>query len=211
MMWPGSSQAVRTVAPTAQPVTLSEAKAHLRVTHAADDSHINMLIAAATAYLDGLAGTMNRALITQTWRQNFWGFGGGIRLQPGPVASITTVKYYDTASTPVQQTLASSVYELKRDDISDYIKLKWGQTWPNFTEREDAIEVTWVAGVSAASLEANIKAACLLIIGSLYENREEVVVGAQPFKIPFGVEMLIAPLRKAPLVDCYLERIPSWV
>ena len=55
-------------APAAMPVTLADAKAHLRVTSDAEDDMITGLIAAATHYLERDTG---QALIDQQWRAWF--------------------------------------------------------------------------------------------------------------------------------------------
>ena len=56
--------------PVTTPVTLSEAKAHLRLEAAftADDNYIISLIGVATAYAESYC---NRRLITQTWEKSF--------------------------------------------------------------------------------------------------------------------------------------------
>ena len=58
---------IRTVAPSETPVTLADAKAHLRVDHGDEDTLIGALVSAATEYLDGWDGILGRCLVTQTW------------------------------------------------------------------------------------------------------------------------------------------------
>jgi uncharacterized phiE125 gp8 family phage protein len=65
---------IRTVAPASTPVSLSEAKAHLRVTSSAEDAVIQMYLDAAVSYLDGWAGVLGRCMVTQTWAQTFSDF-----------------------------------------------------------------------------------------------------------------------------------------
>lgn len=62
-------------APTAQPVTLNEMKAHLRVVHDDDDGDIEERIASATAHLDGWGGVLGRCLMPQTWAIDVEGAG----------------------------------------------------------------------------------------------------------------------------------------
>ncbi|WP_297534627.1 head-tail connector protein [Nitrobacter sp.] len=52
---------IRTVAPAEMPVTLAEAKAHLRVDHDDQDDLITAQIKAATAWFDGYSGILGRA------------------------------------------------------------------------------------------------------------------------------------------------------
>ncbi|MEQ7920243.1 head-tail connector protein [Xanthomonas sp. WHRI 1810A] len=44
-------------------------------------------------------------------------------------------------------------------------------------------------------VNASIKAACLLILGNLYSNREDVVVGTTASEIPMGSRSLLTPYR----------------
>lgn len=184
---------VRTSAASETPVSLAEAKAHLRVDHTDDNTLITALINAATDHLDGWSGVLGRALVTQTWRQDFGSFTGKLRLPLKPVASVSGVTYYDTDN--AQQTLATSVYELLTDDAGPYLALKVDQTWPGTESRAAAVSVTFVAGVAAADVPAAIKAAMLLMIGHLYENREAVAEGSFAV-MPMAVDALIAPYRR---------------
>jgi hypothetical protein len=54
-------------------VTLDELKGPLAIPDD-DDEYVDTLIAVATDYLDGYSGVIGRAMITQTWRQDFDGF-----------------------------------------------------------------------------------------------------------------------------------------
>lgn len=54
----------RITAPTIEPITLAIAKAHLRVTHTAEDTLIPIYISAAVSKLDGKDGLLGRAMVT---------------------------------------------------------------------------------------------------------------------------------------------------
>jgi len=184
---------VRTVAPTETPVTLAEVKAHLRVDHSDEDELISGLIDAATAHIDGYSGILGRALVTQSWKIEVddW---DDLDLPLSPVASITSVKYYDGSN--AQQTLAATVYQLVNRAGGSCAELKYGQTWPVTYTRADAIEVIFVAGYGAASaVPQAIKLAMLLLIGHWYANREAVSTDAGS-PLPLAVESLLAPYRR---------------
>lgn len=183
---------VRTAAPATEPVSLEEARSHLRVDFDDDDALITALIEAATAHLDGWTGILGRAIITQTWRQDFPNFGCELRLPLHPVASITSVTYYDGDN--VQRTLANSYYELLKDGGGAYVALKPDQSWPGTKSRAAAVSVTFVAGEATAP--GAIKAAILLMIGHLYENREAVNIGNIVNALPLAVDALLAPYRR---------------
>jgi uncharacterized phiE125 gp8 family phage protein len=160
---------VRTVAPTAEAITVAEVKAFIRSAED-DDDLVEFLIEAATAHLDGRHGILGRALLTQTWRQDFAAFDEPLRLSIWPAASITSITYFDGDN--ASQTLASSVYGLFSDSIGPFVGLKPSQTWPTTYSRRDAVSVTYVCGEATAP--AQLKAAIMIIVARWYEHREEV-------------------------------------
>lgn len=173
-------------APATQPVTLAEAKLHCRVDHTDDDALIEGLIAAATGHLDGWTGILGRAIITQTWRQDFPGFGCKLRLPLAPAASISAVTYHDGDN--AEQTLDDAVYGLFIDAAGPYVALRPDQTWPGAYNRPDAVSVEYVAG--ADDVLPAIKAAILLLIGHWYVNRDDDVPE------PPAIARLLRPLSR---------------
>lgn len=185
---------VRTVAPANMPVSLAEAKAHLRVDHDDQDDLITAQIKAATAYLDGYAGILGRALTTQTWRQDSAGFADRLSLPISPVIAIVTVSYFDTGN--VQQTLDASVYDLFAEVRDAYVTLRPGQSWPATFRRADAVSVTFSAGYGAAAdVPEPIRQAILLIVQRLFDGADTAI----DIAIERTVHSLIAPYRRSPL------------
>lgn len=169
---PHGLKPVRTAAPSVKPVVLAEIKRQVRVLHDDDDSDLDAYLDAAIEHLDGYAGILGRALINQSWRQDFGTFACVMRLPLEPVSSVTSVTYYDGDN--AQQTLATSVYTVLTDDRGPYIALKYGQSWPSTYSRRDAVSVTFVAGYGAAATDvpARIKQAIKLHAAHMYEVRE---------------------------------------
>lgn len=162
--------AFRTVPPAETPVSLTEVKAHCRVTEGDDDAVLSALLAAATDYLDGPHGLLGKCMVTQTWRQRLEEFADCIRLTVGPVASVTSINYYDADN--AEQTLSATVYELSRDTLGAYITLKTDQSWPTIYDRKDAVTITFVAGVAAADVPDTLKTAVLMLVSHWDENRD---------------------------------------
>lgn len=184
-------------APTAEPITLQEAKDHLRVDSTDDDALISAIIEAARQHLDGRDGILSRALMPQTWDYSIDRFPDGdtIPLPLAPAQSITSVKYVD--GNGVTQTMSASDYALSADlEWSPSVRLGYNKTWPSTRDTYDAVTVRFVAGyASAAVVPAPLKAAILLLIGHLYENRE-ATAPAQVHEVPLTVKNLIAPYRR---------------
>lgn len=203
-------------APTETPVSLAEAKAHCRVNGGDDDALITALIAAATQHVDGWTGVLGRALVTQTWRQDYPDLSHcGLRLPLGPVASVSGVTYLDAAG--LQHTLPTDQYTRVVDALGAIIMPASATVlWPLTACRPVAASVTFVAGTAAADVPAPIKAAILLIVGSLYGKAKsdaslirETVDGVGTWQwdasgqadaaVMQTVNMLVAPLRRVGL------------
>lgn len=183
-------------APATEPVTSAEAKAHLRVDTTADDTLIGTLITVARMHVEN---HLRRALITQTWELVLDAFPARnvIQLPMPPLASITSIKYTDEAA--VEATFSSTAYAVDTDSTRGRVVLKSGESWPSVTlAATSGVRVRYVAGYgAAANVPQAIKQAILLLIGTLYENRESVLVaqGVTVMELPFGVNALLMPYR----------------
>lgn len=191
---------VLVTAPAATPVSLGQAKAHLRVEHTDDDYLITGLIEAVTARLDGWSGILGRALVTQTWRQDFQEFPSGdvLRLPLHPVQSVSSVTYADAAG--ATQTLSPSLYRFAVDALGPAIVLDDDAVWPVTDERPAAVSVTFVCGTVPSLVPGAIKSAMLLMIGDLYRFTESAVSGSvSEVPMPVSVQALLAPYRRVGL------------
>lgn len=159
--------------------------------YSAEDTLISALITAARNYCEG---RLERALITQTWYLwlDNWPNEDYIELLKPPLSSVTSVTYYDTDDTVA--TFASANYFVDSVSEPGRICLNYGKSWPSTTLRPyNGVCVEFVCGygVTSASVPAMTKAAMLLLLGHLYENREAGTERALT-EIPFGVEELLA-------------------
>lgn len=178
--------------PAATPVSLAEAKAHLRVDSADEDALITALVDAATGHLDGWTGILGKAMVTQTWSQSFDRFCPRLDLPLGPVQSIASVKW--RATDGQISTVASSDYSLRTDAGGrNFVRFVDGWSAPSDLYQVAAVTVEYVAGYGApADVPAPIKAAMLLMIGHYYKNREAVAEASQD-ELPLGVKALLGP------------------
>lgn len=168
--------------PATTPVSLAEAKAHLRVDFPDDDTLIASLIATATAHFAGRHGILGRELINATWDYHCdalpyaWPFT--LELPFPPLVSVTWVKYLDGAG--VERTLDASAYVVETAEFVGRIRPAYGTDWPDTLDDFNAVRVRFVAGFGAAAADvpAPIRSAMLLMIGALYANREPTKVEA---------------------------------
>ena len=183
---------IATVA-AATPVTLTEAKAHLRVDFTTEDTLITTLINMATEYAEKRLG---RALITQTWDLYMDEFPAidTIVIPFAPLQSISYIKYFDVNN--AEQTWASSNYVL--DTIKEpgcVVQSATGTGYPGTYNRPNAVNVRFISGYGSASTNVpeTIRGAIKLLISNFYENREGVVVGqgiSADIKLPTAIETL---------------------
>jgi uncharacterized phiE125 gp8 family phage protein len=176
--------------PTAEPVTLAEAKAQCRVDGSDSDTYIEMLITAAREWCELHDW---RAYMPQTWELilDAWPSRGAIEIPKPPLQSVASIKY--TNRSGVEATLDSGVYLVDTYSEPGWVVLKNDKAWPMVTLREiNGVVVRFTGGyASAADVPARIKQAILLLVGHWYENRENSVVGAVNRPIEMGVKALL--------------------
>lgn len=157
---------VLTTPPTAA-VTLIEAKDHLNVDHTDEDAKISFFIAAAVSELDGPTGYLGRCIATQTWTLSLTEWGDGLTIPLRPVASVSVA--YDDADA-VAQVLDPASYRLVTNWGED-ARIEWIGDLPALADGADyPVRIAAVCGESVAP--ADLRAAILLRVGDLYENRE---------------------------------------
>ncbi len=174
-------------APADYPMELDEVKTHLRITGTDEDDYIQSLIIAATSYCEVF---QNRAYVTQTWEYWCDSFPDYFELPRPPLASVTSIDYYNTSD--VKATVAAADYFVDTKSEPGRVHLNYNKSWPSTTLRPiNGICVTYIAGYGySENIPQNIKQAILLLCGHWFENREGSI--DKPLsKIPFAVEALL--------------------
>jgi uncharacterized phiE125 gp8 family phage protein len=164
---------------TTEPASLAEARLQCKVD--SDDTTEDTLISAliTTAREIGEHDT-GRALAPQTLEMALDCFPAYeddfIDLPMPPVATITSVKYTDTAG--VEQTVSASAYALSPYGESRRLAPTYGNYWPDTQSIPDAVRIRYVTGYGApgagagfAACPKTAKSAILLMVAWLYEHR----------------------------------------
>lgn len=180
-----------TIQPEEEPVSLKEAKAHLRVLHSAEDGLISSLIVTARQAVEQ---EIQRPLITQDWALYLDCFPREIEITKCPLESVLSIDYIDADGAP--QVVLVDDYHVDAVSNPARVVLASGASWPATASQPNAVTVNYRAGYGLANaVPLPIKQAMLLIIGHLYVNREANVIGATISTLPYGIDALLSSYK----------------
>ena len=159
------SRVIRVTSPSAEPVSLNDAKDHLRVDGTDDNTLISLIISAAR---DAAERYCNRAWAEATFIQSFERFpiAGPLRLIDIGAKLVTSIEYMADDGTIA--TISGSSLTLD----SDLGLIDYALDWPAGTR----VKVTYVAGANADQsapeyVPESVIFAIKLMLTDYYENR----------------------------------------
>ncbi|MFP4538474.1 MAG: head-tail connector protein [Dichotomicrobium sp.] len=188
-------------APELPPVPLADAKAHLRVDSDDEDDLITSLVGAATDHAESFMG---RAVVARTldyFLDAFPDDDGPIRPPMPPLIEVDGVFYTDSDGDEQEFTN----FEIDTASEPGRIYLVPSVSWPSgVRDSANAVRVRYSAGhvltegsppSLASEVPPDIRAAILLMVGTLYEQRESIAVGVSVAMLPWGAEQLLRRKR----------------
>lgn len=209
-----------TTAPAVEPVSLSEAKAQLRIdsTNTTFDTEISQMITEARAWVESRYGI---SIITQSRQQRQDNFYESFDRYPldgvasqryytrfpvkilfGPVQSVDSVKYYDTNG--VQQTLvlntdysaAGLVTPTKGLQQFPVASIYPVNSWPSFKWIPESVQINYTAGWGSDStyVPGPVKRAIKYVLGHFFENRleESTTENRLLIQLQFGCDRIMS-------------------
>lgn len=211
-LMPGAS-IVLISAPTAEPITLAEAKLHLRVDTTDDDVLITDLIMSAREYAEDFQGrafiTQIRELVLDNWpgggtwlsstaNSNLFSYGIGYRsdyrtgeranyveLPYPPLRAVESVKYADSAG--VQATWDTTNYFADKAKFIGRVVLGYGKSWPTATLLPSgAIVIRYTAGY-ATPFTVDAATDILTAAGHPYANGDRIRLSNSGGSLPAGL------------------------
>jgi len=188
----------RATPPAVEPVSVSEAKAHLRVDSSDDDTYIGTLITAAREWCEQY---LDRTLVNTQWTMRLDSFPHEIELPRPPIATsgtTTAVTLTYTLGDDSTATLSTTAYRVDRNSTPGVVRQLRAGTWPANLDDYNAVTVTWWAGYgsSGTSVPAAIRHAILMLVGHWYDgSRSGVMVGTISKEVEFGVKSLLDSQR----------------
>ncbi len=184
---------VLTSGPAVEPVTVAEAKAHLRVDATEEDTLIASLILTSRLHIEAALGL---ALITQSWRTllDAWGAEAAIELPLRPLQTVDAVRVLPAEGAAV--VIAPTSYVVDTASAPPRLE-RTGMIWPHPGKVANGIEIDFTAGFgdAAADVPAPLRQALLLLVAHWYERREPIEVGSAETAVPGSVSELLAPFR----------------
>jgi len=187
--------------PTEEPLTLTEAKLHLRlavttaqaVNYPHEDALLSRLISSVREQAEGETW---RRFITQTWDYylDSWPDERFIRI-PNPPLQSASLYYSIDGDSPAE----TEFTDIDTDIYSTpgRLVLQRSATWPVGTLiPSNGIRIRLRCGYGTADdVPIGLKAALLIMLSDLYENRGSVIVGTNVTRITRIVDNLLNPFR----------------
>ena len=189
--------ALRLITPPAtMPISLLEAKHHLRVRHDEEDALIETYIAAATRTCEIFMG---RVLIAQQWELVLDNFPAQIQVPLPPLLGVDSFVYDATDGNE------SALIEFVHYFVDDVNQPAWivpiGGSWPEPIDAVNSVRIKFTAGYldnnspRLENIPDDIKAGVLLTLGSLYAFRETMISGTIAQAMPWSAEQILRQHR----------------
>ena len=189
---------LKLISPSAiEPISLGDAKAHLRVDTSDEDAYIGRLIEVARIIVER---TLGRALINQSWAYylDAWPEGRYIAIPLPPLQSVDVVTVYDKDDQA--QILSTDLYGVDLYTEPGRLVRKGNGVWTAPGRPSSGIEIQFTAGFGAVETDvpAPLRQAILVSVAHWFETREplETLDGNA---LPHTVEALLASYRRVRL------------
>jgi uncharacterized phiE125 gp8 family phage protein len=178
--------------PAVEPVTVADAKAHLRIDGSAEDVLIGSLILTSRLHIEA---ALDLALITQAWTLTLdrWP-PSHVDFPLSPLQSVAAVRVKNASS--IASIVPAESYLV--DVASRPGRLVWNNASPPIPGlAASGIEIDFTAGFGEApdSVPAPLKHAILMLTAHWYEHRDPGDIGSDAAHIPAAVSDLIQPFR----------------
>lgn len=191
--------------PATDPITLAQAKEHLRYVDDDEDALIAAFIKSATQNVEQFTG---RALIDQTWDLVLDSFPTDktvtphleIKIPKPPLIEVTQIEYDDLNGDQIIVP-SGNYYVDTTNDLFGWVVPQGTLIWPATIDAINSVRVRFRAGYlntnspPTAAVPDDIIAGLKLMLGTLFEHRELQAVGSIATRLPWGVENLLRPHR----------------
>ena len=197
--------------PALEPLTLAEAKAHLRLDTGDEDALVASLIVAARQLVEAHTG---RALIAQAWRlvlddwptRNTFALTPGpfvplgstpnpntLTLPLGPLISLDAIRVYDAFN--VATPLAASTWYVDAQPGGARLQFTTAPREPGRAIAGIEIDVTVGYGPAASDVPEALRLAMRMLVARWFEARGDAATDSGQAQIPTHIAALLQPFR----------------
>lgn len=177
--------------PSVEPVALSRAKEHLRVTTSDDDTYIERLIQVSRMMVEKHTRQIWTAAAFNVFYDDFPSTDTIVIPDLTNISSVT-VLYTDLTDTEV--IWAATNYHTALSTKPARIVKKTNSDWPSTSQAPGAVRISVSTAAPSTGVPQPIVQAILMLVGHFYENRQEVVDRVQ-YQMPNAMEFLLSPFR----------------
>jgi len=178
---------ILTTPPAVEPVSLAEAKAHLRIGHADEDAMISGLIIAARRHAEAHTGL---ALISQGWShfRDDWPEGGVVELPLSPLIAVTQVKTW--GEDDVAAIIDPAHYYTDWISRPARLLLRGSRVWARPGRIGNGIEILLTVGfgATAADVPAELRQAILDLVAHWHAQRGDEAETGLPLTVATVIE-----------------------
>ena len=181
--------------PASMPVSLSQAKQHLRLETSTEDDLLTGIIREATDYCEVI---LRQNLIERTLQQSFTRdqIASGLFLTGAPVREVVEVRGLSLSG---QSTIISpSQYTIALHDGQAHLHLH-DDIDPATIAQGVTVDYASGLGQTGSEIPGNITRAILMLVAHWYEFRGATHRDEPADKLPAGLEVLLAPHRRIAL------------
>lgn len=186
--------AILVQAPASEPVSLAEAKAHLRVVHGEDDQLVASLITAARRVVEARTGL---CLMDQAWLcfRDSWPADGVIELPVAPLRAVDEIGVF--GEDDQKAVIDPAHYVVDAASRPARVLLRGSRVWPRPGRALNGIGIRVEAGYGTAAQDVPqpLRQAVLLLVAHFHAQR-----GDEPGRgLPLNLGALLAPYRRVRL------------
>lgn len=164
---------------TIEPITLEQAKRHLRVVIDDENADIEFMITAARNMLEQ---RLQRVLVPRQVTEFAWGFATNMPLSVVPYLDDLVVEYTDPNGDGF--VLDNAAYEMDITTEPAVLFAATGTQWPVTRYARGVVKLHYRAGYAEGQVPASLRQWMLLAIGTMYAHRESIITGVSVTPLP---------------------------
>jgi len=168
-------------------ITVAALKEHLRVDHNDENTLIEAYRDAAIAWVEDYCNTR----LGDVTAVGYIDFFHPVQFPVGPVQSISSVTYLDTAN--ATQTLSTTKYWF--DIKTNVARMTFDSVPDLYDDAYNRVQVNMTIGYPEADIPKPMITAIRWMVAHLYEQRQPVATGTIAVTVPIGLYSILNPYR----------------